>query len=277
MDGLPPQSDSAPTATQEVDAAKNWLFFNLRPSLLKGDLLVQLFEAISQSKANGKNLQLNLGAGLFGNNAQVVAIRNNELILFDVPQEARERFSCHESSVATGEKGRWNPPGKRCATISNLTCQVQAMKNGAALVDLAANCHMDTKTVEESYVVLFEIWSDRNCIQKFSRMELKPSHRTIGAKFQFQTSLELTPEMDPQRPFIIFLSLVQDERKSGTASAFAKSAAIDSQYSSISNVLAVAYDQGQLIHPIDTHASEIAQRTRGVADRNPSMLIAARP
>ncbi len=248
LDGLPKKSDSASAVNQDVDAAKSWLFLNLRPSLQEGDLLGQLFEVISQSKANGKNLQLNLGAGLFGNNAQVVALRNNQLILFDVPQEARERFSCHESSVATGEKGRWNPPGKRCATLANLTCQVQAMKDGVALVELAANCHMDAKPVEESYLVLAEIWSDRHCIQRFSRIELKPNHRTIGANFRFATSLELIPELDPQRPFIVFLSLVQDEQKRGTAVAFSKAAAADSQYSSVSNVLALAYDRGHLIH-----------------------------
>ncbi len=250
-DALPENSPTAPSVTQDVSFAKNWLFRNLGKSLewfdrrmLQIELNDQIFEVLDQAKTDGKNLRLCFGSGIVGEDAAILVLRNNDNFLFNVPKEVQERYGCEERALAHSQKGQWIPPGERTTTIDNMTCKVQPIENGDTLVELAADCCFEVMPSDTSYDVLAEIWIGDRCMQNIARFELKPDCLKKDAKFRVSTDMQLSKDIDLSRPFLVFLSLVKSNDESKDVAELVWSPELAAKYSSISNVASMCYDGG---------------------------------
>lgn len=248
FDALTNDSPTASIVTQDVSVAKNWLFRNLGNSLewfdrqmLQIELIDQVFEVLDGAKTDSTNLRLCFGSGIVGEDAAILVLRNNDNFLFNVPKEDQQRYGCVDRSIAHSQKGRWIAPGERIAKIDNMTCKVQPIENGEARVELAADCCFEVTPRDASYDVLAEIWIDGRCVQNIARFELTPEYLKKDAKFRFSTDLQLSTDLDLNRPFLVFLSLVKGDEDVKRAAELSWTPELASKYSSMSDVIATCY------------------------------------
>ncbi len=123
-----------------------------------------------------------------------------------------------------------------------MTCKFQPIENGEARVELAADCCFEVAPRDASYDVLAEIWIDGRCVQNIARFELAPEYLKKDAKFRFSTDLQLSTDLDLNRPFLVFLSLVKGDEEAKRAAELSWTPELASKYSSMSDVIATCYN-----------------------------------
>ncbi len=251
-DGIAEVEDTIPTETSDVDIVKTWVHKNVGRTLSWFDSQVlickvssNLSNILEKASTEGKNLLVGLGAELVDDNAYIFAIRDYDCFLLSIPRDIQQRFKCEDESITHSTRSNRTPPGKQIATVSNLHCQVVSEENVKKL-KLTAHCKSDAWLETGELCFLVEIWNGDYAFSRYTEIVKKqPELFDWSSDIQFEASEILGGQLDDGRPMILFLSVVR--KTSQNAISNPEPSNEHSKYESVSNVVCVGYDSGELI------------------------------